>query len=95
MNVSHEKVLQKMEQEMAAARNAAPGSIERHIYAIKSMCDLLIGTAMDMPAPASAPKPAASPAMVPSMTPQPVQVVGQKERIATEDGSNGDSIFDF
>jgi len=97
MNVSHEKVLQKMEQEMAAARNAAPGNIERHIYAIKSMCDLLIGTAMDMPAPASAsaPKSAASPAMIPSMTPQSVQVVGQKERIATEDGSNGDSIFDF
>ncbi|WP_050180421.1 YwdI family protein [Domibacillus robiginosus] len=91
MNVSHEKVLQKMEQEIAAARNAGPGGMERHIYVIKSMCDLLIGAGVDMPAPVQAATPAV---MMPPAQP-PVQVAGQKERIATEDGSNGDSIFDF
>ncbi|WP_309089341.1 YwdI family protein [Domibacillus sp.] len=91
MNVSHEKVLQKMEQEIAAARNAGPGEMERHIYAIKSMCDLLIGARMDMPAPKQA---SVAPAVMPPVQ-DPGQIVGQKERIATEDGSNGDSIFDF
>lgn len=92
MNVSHEKVLQKMEQEIAAARNAGPEEMERHIYAIKSMCDLLIGAGMDMPAPKQA---SVTPAIMPPPVQEPVQIVGQKERIATEDGSNGDSIFDF
>jgi hypothetical protein len=91
MNVSYEKVLKKMEQEMNAAKHANQNEIERHIYAIKSMCDLLIGLETPMPAPTASPMPS----VVPQPVQQPVQVVGQPDRIATEDGSNGDSIFDF
>lgn len=91
MNVSREKVLQKMEQEIVSARRAAPEEAERHIYAIKSMCDLLMG--METAAPAS--KAAPAPAVMAPQVQQLVQTVGQAERISTEDGSNGDSIFDF
>ncbi|MET1032181.1 YwdI family protein [Domibacillus tundrae] len=89
MKVSLEKVLQKMEQEITAAKNANPNDMEKHVYAIKSMCDLLMGIEKPVPTPMAAP------AVIPQPVQQPVQVVGQPGRIATGDGSNGESIFDF
>ncbi|WP_046174628.1 YwdI family protein [Domibacillus indicus] len=92
MNVSYEKILQKMEQEIAAAKHANGAELERHAYAIKSLCDLLLGLEKT---PASAKAAAPAPSVIPPAAQQPVQVVGQQERIAAEDGSNGESIFDF
>ncbi|OLN24209.1 hypothetical protein BTO30_02025 [Domibacillus antri] len=88
MNVPHERVLAKMEQEIAAARSASPGDIERHVYAIKSMCELIIGSREKDYAPRSV-------SVQPVVTPSPQPAIQQTERIVTDDGSNGDSIFDF
>jgi hypothetical protein len=90
MNVSHEKVLAKMEQEVAAAKMASPGDVERHVYAIKSLCELMIGTEVNEYTPRPV---AAQPVVMQTQAPQPT--IQQTERIATDDGSNGDSIFDF
>ncbi|OMP66547.1 YwdI family protein [Domibacillus epiphyticus] len=86
MNVSHEKVLLKMEQEMNAARNAASSDFERHVYAIKSMCELLIGSEDYVSPPVQE---------LSGMTQMPQSSIRQTERIVADDGSNGDSIFDF
>lgn len=91
MTISREKILQKMEQELAAAKKASPNEMERHVYAIKSICELMLG--VEVKEYAAVPvQPSVQPPV--PLQPQP-QVVGQSERLPTEDGSNGDSIFDF
>ncbi len=94
MNVSRETILLKMEQELAEAKKAAPGEAERHVYAIKSLCELLIGPETKTQQKAMPPLHVPS-AKQPDATSRVQQVVGQQDRIATEDGSNGESIFDF
>ncbi|MGG3448968.1 YwdI family protein [Domibacillus aminovorans] len=89
MNISHEKVLAKMEQEMAAAKMASPDDVKRHVYAIKSMCELMLGAEVS----AYEPRPIVTPPAV--MHTQSPATIQQTERLTTEDGSNGESIFDF
>lgn len=87
MNIPHEKVLTKMEQEMAAAKRAKPDDVKKHVYAIKSMCELMLGAEVN----AYEPYPVTKPAIM-TQSPPTIQ---QTDRLATDDGSNGDSIFDF
>ena len=91
MNIPHEKVLQRMEKEIEAAKHASPSELSQHVYAIKSMCDLIIGLEVPVSVPTASPVPS----VVSHPVSQPVQSVLQPDRIATEDGSNGESIFDF
>lgn len=81
MNISHEKVLAKMEQEMTAAKVASPNDIKRHVYTIKSLCELMLSIEVS------------EYELRPIVTPP--ATIQQTERLITDDGSNGDSIFDF
>lgn len=87
MNVPYEKVLQKMEQEIAAARTASGADRERHMYAIKSMCELMIGASSEPVQPVP---------VQPVSALQPMQPpVQNAKRLPADGGANGESIFDF
>ncbi|OKL37540.1 YwdI family protein [Domibacillus mangrovi] len=89
MNISHEKVLAKMEQEMIAAKMASPDDIKRHVYTIKSLCELMLGAGLSE----YETRPIVTQAD--AMHTQSPATIQQTERLITDDGSNGDSIFDF
>ncbi|KZN99892.1 YwdI family protein [Pseudobacillus badius] len=94
INISHLSVLKKIEEEIRQARLAEKsGSMKQHIYTVRTLCDMLLdepdkaGTGVVRPEP----QPISS-----QVTQQPAQpAFNQAEKLQTDDGANGDSIFDF
>ncbi|AEP00608.1 YwdI family protein [Weizmannia coagulans] len=85
MAITTEMLLEKMEQELAKAKQAMPAEqFREHIYAVKALCEVLLesGKAVqpEEPLPAS---------------PSVPKTVLKPEPLKMEDGANGDSIFDF
>ncbi len=96
MNISHHSILKKLEDELVKAKSAEKSStIREHIHSMKALCELLLEVQQgDFQTP-SAPQP--SKMMMPQHQ-QPVaqpQLSVKEERLETEDGANGDSLFDF
>ncbi|OCA88794.1 YwdI family protein [Pseudobacillus wudalianchiensis] len=93
INISHLSVLNKIEEEIRQARLAEKSStMKQHIYTVRTLCDMLLA-ASDKPgmgAGLSEAQPI-EPRVV-----QPAQpALNQSEKLQTDDGANGDSIFDF
>ncbi|KIL78730.1 YwdI family protein [Bacillus badius] len=92
INISHLSVLKKIEEEIRQARLAEKrGSMKQHIYTVRTLCDMLLdepdkaGVVLPEPQPISG-----------QVTQQPAQpAFNQAEKLQTDDGANGDSIFDF
>ncbi|WP_338752088.1 YwdI family protein [Bacillus sp. FJAT-52991] len=92
MNISHQSVLNKIEIEVRQARQAEKSDeIKRHVHTIKALCDLVLESAADGPGVVSSVR--GEHVFPPSTLSQPS--INQEEKIETEDGANGDSIFDF
>ncbi|PAQ15297.1 hypothetical protein CD798_07320 [Bacillaceae bacterium SAOS 7] len=91
MNISHQSVLNKIEIEVRQAKHAEKSDeIKRYVHTIKALCDLVLesaegqGTVSSVRGEHTFPLPTLS---------QPS--ISQEEKLETEDGANGDSIFDF
>lgn len=85
MSITTEMLLEKMEQELAKAKQAMPAEqFREHIYVVKALCEVLLesGKAVqpEEPLPAS---------------PSVPKTVLKPEPLKMEGGANGDSIFDF
>ncbi|QWU06571.1 YwdI family protein [Heyndrickxia coagulans] len=81
MAITTEMLLEKMEQELAKAKQAMPAEqFREHIYAVKALCEVLLESQPEQPLPAS---------------PSVPKTVLKPEPLKMEDGANGDSIFDF
>lgn len=101
MNIAIEKLLAKMESELHMARNSSKGEhLREKVYSIKILCELIleeqtvtrseaVGT---MPHVVQVHQPQPQPAV---MQVQPISSVGQAKKLQTDDGANGDSLFDF
>jgi hypothetical protein len=93
MNIPVNRLLDKMEEELTEAKRvSSDAKIRERAYAIKSLCELILEessftTNTEVSKGVSAPPPFV----------QPIKVVEipKQNRMKTEDGANGESLFDF
>ncbi|MEI5908266.1 YwdI family protein [Bacillus spongiae] len=86
MNISYHSILSKMEKELQQAKSG--GEIRDHLHIIKALCEVILD---DTPASTT------NVSVVEPIAPQKTTSVTLPEQRAlkTDDGANGDSIFDF
>ncbi len=96
MDISHKSVLKKMEEELQRAGKAeGNGAMKQHVYTIRTLCDMLLDAQGDGSIQIEA-EDVSKPVLLRPEVPQTVQpAVHQPNKISTDDGANGDSIFDF
>jgi hypothetical protein len=100
MNISLQKLLLKMEEELKRAKSAESETAQRErIHSIKTICELVLDEQ-----PGAAPAKQAAQHFVPSQPSipqqqmpvnQPSPMIPQPKKLEMEDSANGDSLFDF
>ncbi|MEK4027666.1 MULTISPECIES: YwdI family protein [Bacillaceae] len=93
INISHLSVLNKIEEEIRQARLAEKsGMMKQHIYTVRTLCEVLLDESDKTGAAAVLPESLP----IRQVASQPAQpALSQAEKLQTDDGANGDSIFDF
>jgi hypothetical protein len=98
MDISLQKLLLKMEEELRLAKSAESETTQRErIHSIKTLCELVL----DEPVKNGTGKAGYSNAAVQPSIPQqmtvsqPSPLMPQPRKLEMEDNSNGDSLFDF
>jgi len=100
VNISVNKLLAKIEDELRLAKGAQEGErLREKIYSIKILCELILDEKQESPAPAVTRPPVQQPYSQPQQVfRQPViqqpSAIGQPKKIDIEE-ANGDSLFDF
>ncbi|PPA69702.1 YwdI family protein [Jeotgalibacillus proteolyticus] len=98
MSISEEKLLLKIEQQIGHAKQASASQRREHLHAIRTLCDLMLDngtgtstqTAVSMQQPVQpVPQPVFQPQSQPSVS------IPKEKPMQMDDGSNGDSLFDF
>ncbi|TFD92887.1 YwdI family protein [Jeotgalibacillus sp. R-1-5s-1] len=89
MSISYDRLLQKIEQEAKKARGASGARQREYLHSIRTLCDLALEEGVS---PVSEPAVQTTSYQDPS---KPAQLSLQDKPLETEDGSNGDSLFDF
>jgi hypothetical protein len=91
MNISVQKLLAKMEEELQLAKaTVKEENLREKVYSIKTLCELILDEKQikrESPAPLQ-------------VTPQgfiqqPMIPVGQPKKLVVDEEANGDSLFDF
>lgn len=93
MNISVNRLLDKMEEELSAAkRMSSDAKIRERVHAIKAICELILEESSFTTNTEVNTIVSPSPSFV-----QPIKVVEtpQQNRMKIEDGVNGESLFDF
>ncbi|ESU34398.1 hypothetical protein G3A_01195 [Bacillus sp. 17376] len=100
MNISLQKLLLKMEEELIRAKSAESEAIKRErIQSIKTLCELVLDES-----PGTAPVKQTAQQFVPPQhsipqqqmpATQPSPMIPQPKKLEMEDSANGDSLFDF
>ncbi len=97
MNIPHQSLIKKMEHELGKAKSAEKSQhIREHVYSIKALCEVLLeengGAAT---APSSYQSQQTMPYFQePQVSQKPVSIQ-KEEPLETDDGANGNSLFDF
>ncbi|MFS0774626.1 YwdI family protein [Neobacillus sp. 3P2-tot-E-2] len=95
MNISVEKLLRKIEEELTLAKNSPrPENLREKVYSIKILCELILDEKQRSKEAPQNPVPAFQPVTVQPSFVQPV-TLNQPKKIEMEDEANGDSLFDF
>jgi hypothetical protein len=105
MNISLQKLLLKMEEELMRAKSADSEAVKRErIHSIKTLCELVLDEPLEHSKGNAEPvKQAAQPYIPPQhIIPQqqmPINqqstMIPQPKKLEMEDSANGDSLFDF
>lgn len=98
MNISHVSLINKMEQELLKAKKAErPQNIREHINSIKALCEVMLeNESVGSTHPAfSNQMPAQQMAMPVSSQQSQTVTITEESKLETEDGANGDSLFEF
>lgn len=105
MNISLQKLLLKMEEELKRAKSAESEAVQRErIHSIKTLCELVLDEAPQQSRGIRVPAQQTVQQFVPSQPSipqqqmpvnQPSPMIPQPKRLEMEDDSNGDSLFDF
>jgi hypothetical protein len=95
MNIDIQTLLSKMEQEVIGAKGGEMQKIREHVYSIKILCELILDEKSMYEGVSKLQTERQS--MPQNVIQSPgVSVPAQPSRsLSTDDGSNGDSIFDF
>jgi hypothetical protein len=100
MNISIDKLLHKIEEELKEAKGTnSDTKIRERVHAIKTMCELILeeSTTITSTTPTSATV-NQSPNLVvsnPAYRGQVASIPNQQERLIIDEESNGESIFEF
>lgn len=98
MNITHQSILRKIEQELAKAKQAEKSqNIREHIHSMKALCELLLeeGKQGEVSAQSLPPQPQRQVNVMPQQSLTQSSLSLKEERLETDDGANGDSLFDF
>ncbi|PFA68134.1 hypothetical protein CN378_08490 [Bacillus sp. AFS015802] len=95
MNIPHQSLIKKIEHELGKAKSAEKAQhIREHVYSIKALCEVLLE---ENQAVSAAPV-YSQPQQPYFQQSQPVQkpvTIQKEEPLETDDGANGNSLFDF
>ena len=95
MNISVEKLLTKIEEELKLAKNSTKQeNLREKVYSIKILCELILDEKQRQQEAPLNPVPAYQPVTVQPSFQQPV-TLNQPKKLEMEDEANGDSLFDF
>ena len=95
MNISVEKLLRKIEEELTLAKNTTKQeNLREKVYSIKILCELILDEKQRQPEAPLKPVPSYQPVTVQPSFQQPV-TLNQPKKLEMEDEANGDSLFDF
>lgn len=102
MNISLQKLLLKMEEELKRAKAAESEGIQRErIHSIKTLCELVLdepsGRGNAVPVQTASQFIPSQPSIPQQQIPvnQPSPMIPQPKKLEMEDNVNGDSLFDF
>ncbi|MFD2680762.1 YwdI family protein [Bacillus seohaeanensis] len=99
MNITHQTLIRKMEAEIGKAKVAEKSQeVREHVYSIKALCEVLLEeSASDLGSfiPPTSPQTNINYVQTPQQPSTQTVQVSEKERLQTDDGANGDSLFDF
>ncbi|WP_409252303.1 YwdI family protein [Bacillus sp. SCS-153A] len=98
MNISHVSLINKMEQELLKAKKAErPQNIREHINSIKALCEVMLeNESVSSSQPVfSNQMPAQQMTMPVSSQQSQTVTITEESKLETEDGANGDSLFEF
>ncbi|EEL85128.1 hypothetical protein CN445_13450 [Bacillus cereus] len=95
MQVSSDKVLNKMASEIAKAKSSDGQKSKEHLLVVRALCDLLLDEQVE---PSTYREPQVQSQIIgsqPITTVQPVMPVSGEPVYIKEEGANGNSLFDF
>ncbi|MET7019145.1 YwdI family protein [Bacillus mycoides] len=95
MQVSSDKVLNKMASEIAKAKSSEGQKSKEHLLVVRALCDLLLD---EQVGPSTYREPQVQSQIIgsqPITTVQPVMPVSGEPVYIKEEGANGNSLFDF
>ncbi|QWG69978.1 hypothetical protein EXW32_27230 [Bacillus mycoides] len=95
MQVSSNKVLNKMASEIAKAKSSEGQKSKEHLLVVRALCDLLLDEQVE---PSTYREPQVQSQIIgsqPITTVQPVMPVSGEPVYIKEEGANGNSLFDF
>ena len=95
MNISVEKLLRKIEEELTLAKKSTKQeNLREKVYSIKILCELILDEKQRQQEAPLNPVPAYQPVTVQPSFQQPV-TLNQPKKLEMEDEANGDSLLDF
>jgi Family of unknown function (DUF5327) len=95
VNISVEKLLRKIEEELTLAKNSTKQeNLREKVYSIKILCELILDEKQRPQEAPLNPVPSFQPVTVQPSFQQPV-TLNQPKKLEMEDEANGDSLFDF
>ncbi len=98
MNISVEKLLTKIEDELKLAKNSTKQeNLREKVYSIKILCELILDEKQNLHVVTPAAPPAyQQPVMAqPAFQQQQPVSLNQPKKLEMENEANGDSLFDF
>lgn len=95
VNISVEKLLVKIEEELKLAKNSTrQENLREKVYSIKILCELILDDKQVPQEPKTTPLASFQPVIAQPAFQQPVSL-NQTKKLEMEDEANGDSLFDF
>jgi Family of unknown function (DUF5327) len=95
VNISVDKLLSKIEEELKLAKNSTKQeNLREKVYSIKILCELILDDKQGQQDAPTTPITAYQPVTIQPAFQQPVSL-NQPKKLEMEDEANGDSLFDF
>ncbi|MED0875002.1 YwdI family protein [Bacillus mobilis] len=95
MQISSDKILNKMANEIAKAKSSEGQQSKAHLLVVRALCDLLLDEQSEPSMYREPEIPSQVIGSQPMTTVQPVMPVSGEPVYIKEEGANGNSLFDF